>query len=438
MIYLALGNEDQTWYVLKGGTGIPGLVGVIYEPAMSAEPIVEERITLTLKGTQEQMDAILQVLEQKLTLAERANLGGIGMPQYLRVKGDPDGQYFQSRILSEKLVPLKNSLTYYSTGSLGVDILFTRMNYFDSDEVQIALTTDPLVGKAIVNHDDSAHDNFIRIDRDDFETELPAPVRFEITDTFATGKLNDLVIGSFQYNLYQSLPKLVYEAESGTGGTSVASGTASGGYFRRFTSTTAGWNDLTGWTVTAEDLWLFEGRSVTPVIRLASAHAYSGLLMKICVFSGGLLVFEGEEISAVASKGFYVFPPVHLPSGELRGVDYPGVQVVHLYLYKPDTTSTTIDIDDLLLIPMDSFSYYAGLIPLSQNEVLFDDAFAGKVYGKQGDYELGTHIGMGNGHFLLPNHACRFLIFQGDDNELAPIDRSLSVRAWYRRRRRIL
>jgi hypothetical protein len=446
MISLAIGdirhNPDYAWLTLRGGTLLPGLLGALYEPAASTDAVVQESITLTLKGTHAQMDLILNKLEDKLALANRFTHEGVGFPHYLRVKADPSGGYFYARILEASLAPKENSLAYYARGSLGVELTFLRPNYFDSDEIILPLANSAFSGVTnglpLLNHDDSAHDNAFLVAVDDLETDLPAPLRLEITNTYAGGALKDLSIGSFQYNLHNSLPQLVYEAEDGSGGSEQPSASASNGKFQRFTWSAVGWTDLTDWSITPEDLNAYQGRMVTPLLRLASMHAHTGLLMKLGITSGGTSLYEGGEVAALAGKGYLVFPLLRLPCGDLLGLTYPRAQQLHLHVYKAGSASVTLDLDDLLLIPQDSFNQYLGLVPLMQNDRLVDDAFEGLSYGVQSDYELGTHITLSRGHFIQPGHAACFMVFQGDADGVAPIDRAISVRAWYRQRRRIL
>jgi hypothetical protein len=446
MISISIGdkahNPDYAWMYLKGEMLPTGLMGGNYEPACSSEETVTEEMTLSLKGTHEQMDLILKMLEEKVMLANLYAQEGVGYPHYLRVWISPNSGYYYSQILEASLIPGKRSMTFFAGGSLGVVLRFKRKNYFDSDEVILPIANglmgEVTTGLTVLNHDDSAHDHHFSVDMDNIETELPAPLRLEIKNTDASNALNDLWIGSFQYNALSSRPKLVYEAESGSGGTTVSSGSASNGAFQRFTWTAEGWSDLTHWDMSLTDLARYLGRAVMAMIRLANTHAYSGLLMKISITSNGITLWEGNEVPAVAGNGFVALGTMRLPCGETLGTNGPYQQEIHLHVYKEGTSSYILDIDDLLLIPQDSFTQHMGLVPLAQNEILMDDAFNGVSYGIQSDYEMGTHIALNKGHFIMPKHHGYFMVFQANSSDVAPIAQSVSVRAWYRQRRRIL
>lgn len=446
MINLAIGdlyhNPDYAWMILKGSSSMSGIVGANYESAIAFGNEVDEEILLTLKGTHAQMDAVIQALEQKILLANRYSEDRIGYPHYLRVMADQSGNYFYSRILQASLTPSKKSMTYYAGGSLGMVMKIRRKNCFDSDEVILPISGsgmgDVTTGLPLVNHDDSGHDHGFYAYQDDVETELPAPLRLEITNTDASNTLKDLIIGSFQYDVLSTKPKLVYEAETGSGGTTVSSSDASNGSYQRHTWSAEGWTDLTTWAMSLSDLAKYQGRAVRPVLRLANVHAYDGLMMKLSMVSNGVTIWMGNEVPAVAGDGFVEFGVLRIPAGETLGTNGPYTQDLHLHVYKEGTSSVTLDLDDLILMPTDSYTKHLGLVPLSQNNKLIDDAFYGVSYGEQADYEMSTHIALNKGHFLMPKHNGYFVVFMVNGSDMARISQSISVKAWYRQRRRIL
>lgn len=419
-----------------------GIVGANYEPAISSEDEVNEEILLTLKGTHTQMDAVIQALEQKIMLANRFSSERIGYPHFLRVTADQSGVFFYSRILNASLTPSKKSMTYYAGGSLGMVLKIRRRNYFDSDEESLPISGsgmgDVTTGLPLVNHDDSGHDHAFYAYQDDVDTELPAPLRLEITNTDASNTLKDLRMGSFQYDVLSTKPKLVYEAETGSGGTTENSANASNGSFQRHTWSTAGWTDLTYWAMSLTDLAKYQGRAVRPVLRMANVHTYDGLSMKLSVVSNGVTIWMSNEVPAMAGSGFVEFGVLRIPAGETLGTNGPYTQNLHLHVFKEGTSSATLDLDELILMPTDSITKHLGLMALAQNHKLIDDAFYGISYGEQSDYEMGTHVALNRGHFLMPKHNGYFVLFMVNSSGLAPIAQSVSVKAWYRQRRRIL
>jgi hypothetical protein len=446
LITLAIGdlrhNPDYAWLNLAGASLPQGLIGAVYNPRTGDGRTVEERITLVMKGTPTHIAAVMLRLEEKVALANRYTTEGVGVAHYLRISYEPDASYYYSRILQARLEPKPNSLAYTSGGSLGVDLVFTRADHFDGEQVALPLSnrngTRVTTGLTVSNHADSGHDNFVSITADDLLTELPAPLRLEITNSTAIGALKDLWVGSYQYNRLSALPQLAYEGESATGGTDVSDANSSGGAFRRVTWADAGWTSLLYWTLSATNLSRFQGRALLPLIRLANAHAYADLQLRLMLKAGNIILYEGDSQYVSADLGYVTFPALRLPPAALSGVLSAQAQSLHLYGNKPNTDSYTLDLDHLQLLPLDAFSHYQGLVNLAQNDTLVDDAFEGLFHGVQGGYELSTHIPIQQGLQVQPEHHTKLVFFQSDGDDAAPIERTLSVKAWYRRRKRVL
>jgi len=441
LISLALGN-GLTWLSLAG-SGVPsGLIGAVYDPKTGDGRTVGERITLGLRGTPAQVNELLARLEEKIALVNRHTREGVGTPLYLRVSCDPQVTYYYTHILQASLEPKANSLAYTSGGSLGVDLVFTRVDHFEGGQVAMPLSNRNGVGVTggltVNNHADSGHDNFVFVDADDLQTELPAPLRLEVTNATVGGTVRDLWIGAFQYDRLSVPPQLAYEGESATGGTDVSHATCSGGAFKQVNWSDEGWASLITWSLSAANLSRCQGRAVLPILRLANAHAYEDLQLKLVLKAGGIILYEGAPTWADPQLGYVVFPALRLPPAPLSGVLSAQAQVLHLYGNKPNSDSYTLDLDDLQLLPQDAFSHYQGLVNLAQGDSLVDDAFSGLVYGIQGGYELSTHIPICKGlHVFAENNARLVFFWTNADGEALPGD-AISVRAYYRRRKRVL
>lgn len=285
MIALGIGdlrhNPEAAWLNLHGEALMPGLLGAVYDPTCGKEEVLEERITLILKGTRVEIAAFMAKLEDQLALANRYTNEGVGVAHFLRIKQSEDVGFFSTRILNVHLAPKPNSLAYHSGGSLGVALIFTRPNHFDGEQIALPLSnvngTGVTSGLSLSNHNDSAHDNFFCVDGDDVETDLPACIRLEVSNSNASGETKDMWIGSYQYNRFNTLPQLTYEGESGSGGTDVNDVDASGGIFKRLSWSTCAWTDLLSWALTSANLTRIQGRALMPILRFGNVHAYDDL-----------------------------------------------------------------------------------------------------------------------------------------------------------------
>ena len=448
MISLAIGdirnNPDYAWLHLHGEPLITGLLGSIYEPKPAPGDVVEERINLAFKGTPAQIASVLRRLEDMIWLGNRFTHEGVGHPHYLRLKYDDSGIYYYTRLLHARMDPAPNSLSYYAQGSLGVDLIFTRPNYFDGEETALPISNsngaNVTTGLTLYNHDDSSfgHDNFFFVDAIAFNTELPAPIKLELTNTTSTGVTQDILVGSYQYNALSGHPLLIYEGESSTGGTNQSDSNSSGGSFKRLSWSATAWSSLLTWTVSASNTTKFQGRAVLPVIRLANTFAYTDLQLRIVISSGGLTLYQGAAVHAEPSRGYMVFPPIRLPASVLSRILYAKAHELSIQALKISGASYTVDVDTLHLFPLDSFSHYQAMVPLSQTDRLIDDAFAGVTHAVQSDNELATHTPLRQGHFLSQAHSAYFHVLQTDASHTMPIARTLSAKAWYRERKRIV
>ncbi len=448
MIYLAIGdlrtNPDYAWLHLQGQPLMSGLLGCSYEPQASSEAVVEEALTLSLNGSQAEMGAVLRKLEEFVYLANRFTGEGVGNPRYLRLKYAGESLNSYARILHARLEMTANSLAYHDQGSLGVRLVFSRPNYFDSDEIPLPLSNgngaNLTSGLTLLNHDDSGsgHDNFFYVSALNLENQLPAPLRIELTNTTAAGALGDCLVGSQQFDATSGSPQLTDEAESGTGGSTVSDGSCSGGSFQRLVWSNSSWISLLSWSLPASTVSACQGRAYRPILRLANVHAYSDLQLRLVVSVGGVSLCEGAPTQAEPSQGYCILPPLRLPSAVLARVLYARPHTLSLQAYKPNGSSYTLDLDYLLLLPLDSCSHYQAILPLAQNDKLVDDAFSGLTYAVQSNQELATHVPLQASHHLAQGYGAYFYIFQADSSQLAPIERSLSVKAWYRQRKRIL
>ena len=323
-----------------------------------------------------------------------------------------------------------------------MDLVFTREDHFDGEPVALPLSNGNgsrvTNGLMVNNTRDEAHDNFFTVDALDINTELPAPIRLEVSNSSADSQLKDLWVGSFQYDQLSNLPGLALEGENGVGGTDQSDAACSAGKFRRLNWSEAGWTSLLGWTLSAQNLSRFEGRAMLPLVRLANKHDYDDLQCRLRLSVSGVSLYEGAPIWADATRGYLQFPALRLPPVALTGVLTAQAHTLQLLAHKPGSSAYTLDVDCLHWLPLDSFSHYQGLLSLDAGDGLVDDTFDGQFYGIQAGYELATHIPIRQGHCIRAGHHACFVLFQVDADGEAPISQSVTVKAWYRPRKRVL
>ena len=376
MISIAIGdiknNPDYAWLSLQGEGLLPSLVGSTYTPSASTADLVEETIKIDFKGTPAQIHSVINRLETQIALAMQYTLFNIGVAHYLRVKYESGGYYYYTKILTARLEPAGKSLIQYSRGSLSIWLHFTRNNYFDSEEIAVPIDNangpDNTTGLEIENNP-STNKNFFFIDDGDLSTELPTPLRIELTNNYATDELQDIIIGSIQYDAFTGLPVLVYEGEDAAGGTSTeADAGSSDAKFERLTWNTVIWTDILQFTILSTNVTKFKSKSVMPIIRLSNLHAYDDLKLKLNIVSGGITLYEGASITADKDLGYILFPPFSLPPTPLYGSVSATPLDICLQAIKETVGAYTIDVDYMLLMPLSSYSKYDALVTLAQND----------------------------------------------------------------------
>lgn len=451
MKYVAVGdlvnNPDYAWLKIIGPDtgGIDGLEGARYDPINSPGETARENMLVVLRGEIADIEFYLNRLERVSDLTRQYNREGYGIPQFIRIQFE-SGEYWYSKLLSFELFNERNSLSYLAKGSLGIRIELERENFWTGDAVGLPLSngngTLVTTGLSVLNHNDSSagQDNFVYIDCLNLGTDLPAPLRIEVKNSFATGTMKDLIIGSNQHNANEGpLDNLVMEMESGTGGTPTADATCSGGQYNVITWTATSWTTLWSKALTASDLGDYRGRTVIPVLRLQTAHALTPIYLKIRLVKGSTIISEYQEVWSKPGYGYCVFTPIRIPPRETSYTLYPFGYTLEIQGLQTGATAT-INADYLEFIPTDSIGQYLAVENLAQNDTLIDDAFAGLNYTRtSGNVELSTHQAISKGHYLKPGlYGTYFYFFHSDNNNLAAIDRTLSVKVFYRPRKRIV
>lgn len=451
MKYVAVGdlrnNPDYAWLKIIGPdtAGMTGLEGASYDPINSAGETVKEEMLIVLRGTITEIEAYLFLLEKVSELTRQYNFEGYGIPQYIRIQYE-SGEYWYSKLISFELFNEKSSLSYLAKGSVGIRVELERENFWSGEEEAIPISNgngaNVTTGLTVLNHNDSTYgdDNFAYINALNFPTDLPAPLRIEVKNTFGTGTMKDLIIGSNQYNANEGpLDGLVMEMEAGTGGTPAADANCSGGQYNSLTWSVTTWASLWTKAMVASELSDYRGRIVIPVLRLRAAHGLASIYLKLRLLRGTTVIAEYKDSWSKPGYGYIIFQPIKLPPNEMAYELYPVPYTVEVMGLQAGA-SATIQADYLAFIPTESIGQYLAVENLAVNDRLIDDAFAQVVYtATAGNQEMITHKAISNGHYLKPGmYGAYVYFFHSDNNDLAQIDRTLSIKIWGRPRKRIV
>jgi hypothetical protein len=131
------------------------------------------------------------------------------------------------------------------------------------------------------------------------------------------------------------------------------------------------------------------------------------------------------------------FCVVQLPPW-LQGISDPSALTLRIKGTRVEAVETTVNLDYFYLLPLESYRMFNMTINLPYTGALVDNGPEGRVYSEAADEtgRMGNAVAYGQPIMVQPGALQRlyFLSHMGLSNT-APIDRTLSIQAWYRPRR---
>jgi hypothetical protein len=439
---LWLGREGDALH-LEGVSVQPPLKGCLIQPGANEAHAITDLLTLTLESaTPADLAEVLTTLERHLAAAQLFVERGLGEPVWLGIQLSSSDQAWRAQVLSGNLELGGSGLGDLTRGRLQLRLALTRRDFFEGPEVELPLTNRSGArvtgGLVVFNHADGGHDNHVLIDGTDVGGDLPAGVKLAFTNTSTTA-LRNLVMG---LNVYSNPPafEAILEAEAGSGGTTQPAGDCSGGFYRLSSWSGSGETALLTWLVSAGRVADAGGNIFRYLLRFAQPVAYEDLWLKLRVRGGAGAAVIGETDWACVLDGesLQELGPLPLPPGQLP----PGSAGMPLELVlvarQAGGGAHALALDYLALIALDGYRRYLALTGLPQNGQLVDDPVGGLASYQPGSGWLASHLAVGAPLALLPGVIQRLTFYQDEIGGLAPILRSLTIRAWYRPRRRIV
>jgi hypothetical protein len=438
MTNLAIGRldwpDEGAWLRLSGVSNLPGLISSDYDFQLSEEERTKETIKIRLRGSLEQLRLWLDHLENFQRLVPEV---------FLRIWKDDQEGYVYARLRQLGLQTQSGHLASLEKGSLEVKLNIERDTLFFGEEFPLPLSngsgSNQISGLTLFNHDDEGlgHDNWFRIDIPELALKGPILTRFQIENNFSGSALADFFLGSLPYAAGELQPTLSFEAENGGLGTVIGNTSASGGKYAQLRWSGKDWQSLGSWTLGPMLVSQINGGTVLPIVRFFNPVASSALQLRFVVKQQGMLVFEGAAAQAGPGKGFAVLDPLRLPLGELPLRNYALQHQLLLQAMQSDSGEHVVEWDDFLLLPQAGFLGFHALSGLTRGQKLIVDEVSGKSWSSQDGLEFKSHNQIGSGIRLQAKTPQIFYCFQSDPEGDAPIERTVSVRAWGRKQWRL-
>jgi hypothetical protein len=448
MNQIAIGSyiADGEWLVLHGEGIAAPFKKSVYQPVFEVGEEVNETIRVSLEGDPAALAGGISALE---TIRQRNLLyhqTGYPAPQCLRFQLQAGGSYFYSLLRAIELEANADAAETRLMGSLVLTLHITRPNYYDGEPVELPLTghdvTDALGGVDLVNHTDnfSGPGNSVLINPEDFETDLPAPLRLELINTDEVGRLHDIFTGIYHHPENPPESLFFYYAIHFYGGLQLTTSAAINDNFTRVTWDETTWQPLGYWYLSNSTVEKLAGMWYRPIMRFFNTPAYEDLYLQIKVQVGSAIIWEAESIAVDPDYGYALFPPMQIPPNKLLNEVQP--HHVHLMLYGQHDTAATyeVEFDCLTLLPLEPGANFLAFYDLTEQARLLDDNFLNQQVARflAGGSEIMAHIRQGDRLTLFPGHYHRLILALTSDSLAMEKDRTANLRLYYRPRKRML
>lgn len=405
---------------------------------------VTETAEVNLRGTAAAMRATINDIETLLTAAAARQASGMGERVFVLYKPvDTDAAAYRSEVLDGRLLlDAEPMLRRFGDANptIRIGIVWTRAAWWEGAETELELSANGQAagtgGKTVYN--DPANGNWVDVAATQVGGVLPAPIRLQLINTTGgTRSYRRLMVGVNAYSTPASLVHFLQAEGRIAGGTIAADATSSGGNRLDFTLTSS--PTVFSWTLPAADLQRARGRSFRILARFPGA-AGSVYVRPQIRNASNVVLWEGDELALTMPiyESWQDLGVVPLPPGGYGSAF--GAMRLSLSLRGSGVTQ----LDVLQLTALDSYRQWELVgtgIAVGANQSIVLDGIDGLAYVLSGTARVPLPVAVGAPLMLQPGLAQRlYVLHQINANQTggagdAPIDATMSVRAWHRPRR---
>lgn len=412
-------------------------------------PVTEEMEAVASSGSQALSD--IQTLERMFARArERWAATGSAdeaasprnphiLPCYAQIDLNETGDWWRAEVMNGRAGAEAEPLSFYTlSGMVRYPVFFTHTAGWEGAEASVSMT--PAGGSAATTINVGLFDNFYVTGFN--SGNMPARCRIELLNTTNVAASAETIWLGLMRNTAGVNTGWVgrYEAEAGSGGTTQSDASCYGGQYRTNTWAVATPVQLVSWFVPLADCNLTQGRRVRPVVRWRAGWTYTDVSVRFAVLYAGstelaTTPWQRPRYGAGVHEGF----SLPLPPRWVGGT--PANHNIAIYAKRASGASTTIEIDQLFLMPAEQFCRYkAPNYYLPYNERLVTDGIAGVVYSTDNTNQRASHYSQQGEFFTLwPGLAHSFSVAHVVNQVGAtPITRTMQVQMWARPRRSTL
>lgn len=453
-MYIKWGKNEATTVDLQAN-GYTVLDGYYPTTDTGSKSRISEQVDLLVRSTSPAaVDKLLQDINQIFDYVKEHYSGPDGA--WIYYAPDAASTPARSRIY-EGVIIFDDGLTRRrKENKARVSMAYERDPYWEEAEKQIAISNGNGIsntdGLTVFNCSDGVgaspnkQHNYISMLSNAITGDLATPVRLEMTNTYNVATDLSHIFISHNYDSNPDTLDHILEAEDSVGGTPTVAATSSGGYYNAYTWTGDTQKQIARWVLSSELLaacagrWFkllakFTGEIPTGIKLQAKITFPSGVILTIVDSAAEVAITGGTYSSlGVQEIGTLQIPPWLPGESVLAPVD--------LTLYARKVGGGSLNIDFIQLTPLNG---YRILVPqgygVHYEEIIVDDGIYQNIYidnwnGAAG--KTGHYIGYGKQIMLQPGLAQRIYFLQRNMSAGAEPARTLSLKAFYRPRRRAL
>lgn len=362
VIDLVIGTDTANAIHLAGGSSGNYLLDYPIQTAKSSEATVVESLRLMVSGaTIDAVRVLINMIEARLRYSDLYGSSAAELPVYVHLQLGGSGTAYRSPIYSAQLTLGDDALGYqWATQLIEVQLTWTRAAWWEST-AQTTLVN----AQSIYNRITTAPVSYVDISGSSIAGSIPSPIELTVQNTLNESYHIAHLWAGIQVKgtgWYENS----WEAEGAgvSGGSSVASATASNGYFRRF-AVPATEGSLATWTPT---VWNYSRGRWFAVLGCLASAPNSGVRIRWEILYAGLAHWRGDLIS-ISTDLMQIFGAIPVPPA-LEGAD----SVEPLTLRLRGLGSGNLDIDYFRLLPVNSCRVYiARQLGAGYQESVMDD-----------------------------------------------------------------
>ena len=347
---------------------------------------------------------------------------------------------------------IANITAYFHVASDGADLVFTRLipaandgtmnvaytNVTCSGLTPDATSTDTQAGSA------TAHENWVSIKAANVIGDLEAPIKLQMYNSKSGADATDEI---YVHHNVESTPASldhIYEGEDATGATVTVTPdlTCSDDFYGSLSYTATTETKIATWAISTAELTYMAGGRFAILARWQAAFPYSDMWLRLKVEGASSAIDSGELNIIPNTRELHSLDVFRLPNNLMGQSNLKGVNLV-LYAYRNQSGAHTVPLDYIQLSPIagdGSWLHFKSVDNgVDYQEYFTHDATERWTYRTDTSSKILAEFSNQGGEIqLVPSTVQKLYFLTCDENGLAKVDQTWTVKLWYRPRRNAL